>query len=94
MNYDHEAIYHAYPGVSITIHDDKGIFNDDGSEFAVDNDKVTAARAELDSLVYQETRRQAYPPWQDQLNYIYDHGIDKWKTDVVDPVKKKYPKPS
>ena len=94
MNYDHEAIYHAYPGVSITIHDDKGIFNDDGSKFVVDNDKVTAARAELDSLVYQETRRKAYPPWQDQLNYIYDHGVDKWKTDVVDPVKKKYPKPS
>ena len=93
MKYDHEAIVRAYPGISITIHDDKGIFNDDGTEFVVDADKVAAARAELDSLEYQDTRRRAYPPWQDQLNYIYDHGVDKWKTDIVDPVKAKYPKP-
>ena len=94
MIYDHEAIYRAYPDAIITIKDDQGIFNDDGTEFVVDTDKVAAARAELDSLAYQDTRRRAYPPWQDQLNYIYDHGIDKWKTDIVDPVKAKYPKPS
>ena len=93
MIYDHEAIVHAYPGIPITIHDDRGIFKDDGTELAIDYDKVKAARAELDSLAYQDTRRRAYPPWQDQLNYIYDHGVDKWKTDIVDPVKAKYPKP-
>jgi len=94
MIYDHEAIYRAYPDAIITIIDDKGIFNDDGTEFVVDADKVATARTELDSLAYQDTRRQAYPSWQDQLNYIYDHGIEKWKTDIVDPVKTKYPKPS
>jgi hypothetical protein len=93
MIYDHEAIVKAYPDAIITITDDKGIFNDDGTEFVVDDAKVKAARDELDSLQYQETRRRAYPPWQDQLNYIYDHGVDKWKTDMVDPVKAKYPKP-
>jgi hypothetical protein len=93
MIYDHEAIVKAYPDAIITITDDKGIFNDDGTEFVVDDAKVKAARNELDSLQYQETRRRAYPPWQDQLNYIYDHGVDKWKTDIVDPVKAKYPKP-
>ena len=93
MIYDHEAIYRAYPDAIITITDDKGIFNDDGTKFVVDADKVTAARAELDNLAYQDTRRRAYPPWQDQLNYIYDNGIDKCKTDIVDPVKAKYPKP-
>jgi hypothetical protein len=93
MIYDHEAIVKAYPDAIITITDDKGIFNDDGTEFVVDDAKVKAARDELDSLQYQETRRRAYPPWQDQLNYIYDHGVDKWKTDIVDPVKAKYPKP-
>tara|TARA_R100001224_G_scaffold90902_2_gene60111 strand:+ start:450 stop:728 length:279 start_codon:yes stop_codon:yes gene_type:complete len=91
--YDHEAIHKVYPNSKLTIHDDKGIFNEDGTEFAVDDAKVTAARTELDSLAYQDTRRRAYPPWQDQLNYIYDHGVDKWKTDIVDPVKAKYPKP-
>ncbi len=40
------------------------------------------------------TTEGIYPSIGEQLDYIYHHGIDKWKTDVVDPVKKKYPKPS
>ena len=35
-----------------------------------------------------------YPSIGEQLDYIYHNGIDKWKTDIVDPVKAKYPKPS
>ena len=35
-----------------------------------------------------------YPSIGEQLDYIYHNGIDKWKTDMVDPVKAKYPKPS
>ena len=31
--------------------------------------------------------------WGTQLNKIYDDGIDKWKTEMVDPVKAKHPKP-
>ena len=42
---------------------------------------------------YKRKRIAEYPSIHAQLDYIYDHGIDKWKTDVVDPVKKKYPKP-
>ena len=38
-------------------------------------------------------RREAYPDWQTQLNKIYDDGIDAWKTDMVDPIKAKFPKP-
>ena len=58
------------------------------------------AKAKYDELVtaynnqeYARSRRKEYPDWQEQLNYIYDNGIDKWKTDIVDPVKNKYPKP-
>ena len=58
------------------------------------------AKAKYDELViaynnqeYARARRKEYPAWQEQLNYIYDNGIDKWKTDIVDPVKNKYPKP-
>ena len=40
------------------------------------------------------TTEGIYPPMGEQLDYIYHHGIDKWKTDIVDPVKAKYPKPS
>ena len=43
---------------------------------------------------YQRQRARSYPNWTDQLDYIYHNGIDKWKTDIVDPVKKKYPKPT
>ena len=43
---------------------------------------------------YQRNRQSEYPYWGVQLDYIYHNGIDKWKTDIVDPVKAKYPKPS
>ena len=43
---------------------------------------------------YKRKRAKEYPDWGTQLDYIYHHGIDKWKTDIVDPVKAKYPKPS
>jgi len=43
---------------------------------------------------YIRKRRAEYPNFQTQLDYIYHNGIEKWKTDIVDPVKKKYPKPS
>lgn len=46
---------------------------------------------EVDGVTTTDT---IYPPVEDQLDYIYHHGIDKWKTDIVDPVKAKYPKPS
>jgi|TARA_R100000455_G_C6184487_1_gene61020 hypothetical protein len=46
---------------------------------------------EVDGVVTTDT---IYPDWGTQLDYIYHHGIEKWKTDIVDPVKAKYPKPS
>ena len=47
----------------------------------------------VESLEYQHDRRKAYPDMGMQLDYIYHNGIDKWKTDIADPIKKKYPKP-
>ena len=61
------------------------------------NSAITAKAEELktewESKAYARSRRAEYPEMGTQLNYIYDHGIDKWKTDIVDPVKAKYPKP-
>ena len=37
-------------------------------------------------------RIAAYPSTGDQLDYIYHNGVAKWKTDMIDPVKTKYPK--
>ena len=91
-NYDHEAIRKAYANVS-TI-GDLGIFDVDGNEVVVEQSKVDAARVELNKLNYKYERQAAYPSWGDQLDYIYHNGIEKWKTDIIDPVKAKYPKPS
>ena len=56
-------------------------------------EEVEAEVKRLQGFVYQTERKEAYPDWGTQLDYIYHNGIDKWKTDIVDPVKKKYPKP-
>ena len=71
--------------------------DESGKEIVLDKTTLEAEikkiETELDAVKYQEDRRIAYPPIGDQLDFIYHNGIDKWKTDVVDPVKKKYPKP-
>ena len=93
MVYDHDAIRRAYPTEVKTIIDDKGIFGFDKKPFTVDDTKVAAARAELNNELYKIKRYREYPSWQKQLEYIYDNGVEKWKTDMVDPIKAKYPKP-
>jgi len=94
MELDHNAIFKAYPNAR-TIDDSFKIYflDKDGNKVAFDQTLVDAARVELDKLKYKEQRAMAYPDWSTQLDYIYHNGIDKWKTDIVDPVKKKYPKP-
>ena len=94
MEYDHNAILKAYPNQIFSIVDGVGVTDKDGNMFEPDADLVAAARAELDKLAYRQERKYAYPDWGTQLDYIYHNGIDKWKTDIVDPVKAKYPKPS
>ena len=57
------------------------------------NAEVTRLQAEYDAKEYQRKRASEYPSWQQQLEKIYDDGIDAWKTEMVDPIKAKYPKP-
>ena len=94
MELDHNAIYKAYPNAR-TIDDsfETYFLDKDGNKVTFDQTLVDAARVELDKLMYKEQRAMAYPDWNTQLDYIYHNGIDKWKTDMVDPIKKKYPKP-
>jgi hypothetical protein len=49
---------------------------------------------ELPEQTYADKRRMEYGLINDQLDYIFHHGLEKWKTDIVQPVKDKYPKPS
>ena len=43
---------------------------------------------------YARKRATEYPDMGDQLDYIFHNGVAKWKTDIIEPVKTKYPKPS
>ena len=58
---------------------------------------IVAKQAELkalyDSKAYARARSEAYPSWEKQLEKIYDDGVDKWKSEMVDPVKAAHPKP-
>ena len=56
--------------------------------------EVIRLQTAYDAVEYQRKREKEYPDWGTQLDYIYHNGIEKWKTDIVDPVKTKYPKPS
>ena len=55
--------------------------------------KIVELRAEYDALAWKRSRQAEYPDWGTQLNKIYDDGLTKWKTEMVDPVKAKFPKP-
>ena len=47
---------------------------------------------EFSANEYIRHRQAEYPDWQTQLNKIYDDGLTKWKSEMVDPVKAKWPK--
>ena len=49
-------------------------------------------QAEYDAQEYARNRQAEYPNWGSQLEKIYDDGLTKWKSEMVDPVKAKWPK--
>jgi hypothetical protein len=61
------------------------------SEAEIDAE-VIRLQAEYNTQEYARDRTTAYPSTGDQLDYIYHNGVAKWKTDMIDPVKTKYPK--
>lgn len=56
------------------------------------NAEIARLEAEYVATQYKRDRAKEYPSIQDQLDYIYHNGIDAWKTDMIYPVKTKYPK--
>ena len=68
-----------------------------GDTTPISKANIQAKQAELkkayDDLAYSRARSEAYPSWEKQLEKIYDDGIDKWKSEMVDPVKAAHPKP-
>ncbi len=85
---NHEAIYKLYPSV-VTIDDGTGAFDKDGNKIEID---LSIVNDWIDPEAYKDLRAKEYPSIADQLDYIYHNGIDAWKTNMIDPVKTKYPK--
>ena len=56
------------------------------------NAKITELKNAYASAQYKRQRASEYPSWQKQLEKIYDDGIDAWKSEMIDPIKNKYPK--
>ena len=56
--------------------------------------EIIRLQAEYDAQEYARNRTTEYPSTGDQLDYIFHNGVAKWKTDMIEPVKAKYPKPS
>ena len=54
--------------------------------------EIIKLQAEYDAQEYARNRQGEYPDWGSQLNKIYDDGLTKWKSEMVDPVKAKWPK--
>jgi hypothetical protein len=82
-----QAIYKLNPTV-VTIRGDVAY---DANENEVIYDKE-AVETLIASEAYKDLRATEYPAIAEQLDYIYHNGIDAWKTDMIDPVKTKYPK--
>lgn len=49
-------------------------------------------KEEQDKTEYIRNRKNEYPSIDDQLDLIYEKGIDAWKAEIK-KVKDKYPKP-
>ena len=89
-----DCVFTLYPTV-VTMHSKDGktytCKDKDNKDVTIDSNLVDAEFAKIE---YKNKRLEEYPDWQTQLDYIYHNGIDKWKTDIVNPIKAKYPKPS
>ena len=53
--------------------------------------KMAELKAADDALAYARSRVAEYPPMEEQLDKIYNEGIDAWKT-LIKVTKDKYPK--
>ena len=106
-NYDHDAIYKAYPD-AVSIDDSTGVYKADGSKITIVQSNVDAARVELNKLNYKSERvvgsatTSGYLPLQEQLDQLY-HDMADGKLGVgattgswfvgITTVKTAHPKP-
>jgi hypothetical protein len=90
-----DAIKNLYPS-ALTIYDGGNVLDSNNKKIEIDEAKIQTEinrlQAEYDAQEYARNRKEEYPQIADQLDYMYHNGFEKWKTDMIDPVKDKYPK--
>ena len=93
-----EAILAINPDAQVTVHTPaEGVETIDwGDTTEISQSDIDAKKVELKAewitLEYARNRGEEYPSYNSQLEKIYDDGITKWKSEMVDPVKTKWPK--
>ena len=68
---------------------------DDGTKIPTEeeiNNKIKELETKWAEQEYARNRAADYPDTGAQFNKIYDDGVTKWKSEMVDPVKAKWPK--
>jgi uncharacterized protein YpuA (DUF1002 family) len=89
----HKAI-RAIHNNAVTINgnnkDDIVAVDSNGNNVTID---WTQVEAWTDPNEYQYKRAAEYPSVKNQLDKIYHDGVDKWKEEMIKPIKDKYPKP-
>ena len=102
MSLDHEAIYKAYPN-AVTIDDGFGAFDKDNKVISLEQSKIDAARATIDSdyakVKYKDDREPLYPSLGDFADAMYWNSKgDSTKLEAYyaacEKVKTDNPKPS
>jgi len=90
-----DAILALVPGAEFVVYENK-IIQWDSEETQPTESEIATKKTELETEyynnVYQRNRAAEYPSIEDQLDYIYHNGLTKWKSDIIKPVKDKYPK--
>mgnify|MGYP003142147148 CR=1 FL=1 len=102
MSLDHEAIYKSHSTV-VSINDELGAFDEDGKSVNLDQSKIDAARAAIDSdyakVKYKDDRKPLYPSLGEFADAMYWNSKgDSTKLEAYyaacEKVKTDNPKPS
>jgi len=84
---NHNAIYKLYPNV-VTVDDTEGATDKDGKKVTIDQKLVDAW---VDPNAYKQSRADAYPTIEAQLDSIFHEGVEGWKG-TIKAIKDKHPK--
>lgn len=98
MTYTAENIGNGFQRITATVNGEETVFDICvASEDQID--EVVGFRInELENpnqepkITHVQKRVSEYPTIAEQLDYIYHNGIEAWKTDIISPIKAKYPK--